>query len=122
MTTTLTTANALIGCKVGNTYRIGTKIGSGSFGEIHKGKPLCNMKAKSTRLNVCINLGVDDRSGEEVAIKLEKATTRHPQLEYEYRVYKAIAGGIGIPRVRYFSTENNYNSMVMDKLGRKYIN
>jgi hypothetical protein len=33
-----TTANALVGYKVGNIYRIGTKIGSGSFGEIHKGK------------------------------------------------------------------------------------
>lgn len=54
-----------------------------------------------------------------MAIKLEKVTAKHPQLEYEYRVYKAIAGGTGIPRVRHFSTENNYNSMVMDKLGRK---
>lgn len=56
-----------------------------------------------------------------MAIKLEKVTAKHPQLEYEFRVYKAIAGGTGIPRVRHFSTENSYNSMVMDKLGRKCI-
>lgn len=49
-------------------------------------------------------------------------SAKHPQLEYEYRVYKAIAGGIGIPRVLHFSTEYNYNSMVMDRLGRKFFN
>lgn len=38
MTTTITTANSIIGYKVGNSYKIGAKIGSGSFGEIHKGK------------------------------------------------------------------------------------
>lgn len=37
MTTTTTTASSIIGYKVGS-YKIGTKIGSGSFGEIHKGK------------------------------------------------------------------------------------
>lgn len=66
-------------------------------------------------------IGTNEKSGEEVAIKLEKVTAKHPQLEYEYRVYKAIAGGIGIPRVRHYSTEYNYNSMIMDRLGRKYI-
>ncbi|KAI7896206.1 casein kinase I [Mucor mucedo] len=97
MTTTVTTASSIIGYKVGNIYKIGAKIGSGSFGEIHR--------------------GIDEKSGEEIAIKLEKVTAKHPQLEYEYRVYKAIGSATGIPRVRHFSTEYNYNSMVMDKLG-----
>lgn len=38
MTTTVTTASSIIGYKVGNAYKIGVKIGSGSFGEIHRGK------------------------------------------------------------------------------------
>ncbi len=32
-------------------------------------------------------------NGEEVAIKLESVRARHPQLEYEARVYKSLAGG-----------------------------
>jgi casein kinase I family protein HRR25 len=47
-------------------------------------------------------------------------TAKHLQLEYEYRVYKIINGGVGIPRVRYFYSGTEYNTMVMDKLGRKY--
>lgn len=80
-----------------NHYTIGPKIGAGSFGEIHK--------------------GTDEKTGEEVAIKFEKVTARHPQLEYEYRIYKAIIGGTGIPKARHFSTEYEYNTMVMDRLG-----
>lgn len=58
---------------VGNRYRIGKKIGSGSFGQIH--------------------VGVDLSTSEEVAIKLEPCTTKHPQLRYEYDVYRALEGG-----------------------------
>jgi casein kinase I family protein HRR25 len=47
-------------------------------------------------------------------------TAKHLQLEYEYRVYKIINGGVGIPRVRYFYSGTEYNTMVMDKLGCKY--
>jgi casein kinase I family protein HRR25 len=38
-------------------------------------------------------------SGEEVAIKLESVKAKHPQLEYEAKVYKTLAGGVGIPYV-----------------------
>lgn len=54
--------------RVGGKYRIGKKIGSGSFGDIY--------------------LGVNIISGEEVAIKLESCKAKHPQLEYEAKVYK----------------------------------
>lgn len=83
--------------RVGNKYRIGRKIGSGSFGDIY--------------------LGTNIISGEEIAIKLESSKVKHPQLEYEARVYKALAGGVGIPFVRWFGTECDYNAMVMDLLG-----
>ncbi|CRK09705.1 hypothetical protein BN1723_017182 [Verticillium longisporum] len=68
--------------RVGNKYRIGRKIGSGSFGDIY--------------------LGTNIISGEEIAIKLESVKAKHPQLEYEARVYKSLAGGVGIPFVRWF--------------------
>ncbi|KMU73290.1 casein kinase 1 [Coccidioides immitis RMSCC 3703] len=83
--------------RVGNKYRIGRKIGSGSFGDIY--------------------LGTNIISGEEIAIKLESVKAKHPQLEYEARVYKSLAGGVGIPFVRWFGTECDYNAMVIDLLG-----
>src|SRR5271156_1169144 len=83
--------------RVGNKYRIGRKIGSGSFGDIY--------------------LGTNIISGEEIAIKLESVKAKHPQLEYEARVYKSLAGGVGVPFVRWFGTECDYNAMVLDLLG-----
>lgn len=83
--------------KVGGTYRLGRKIGSGSFGDIY--------------------LGTNMNNGEEVAIKLETMKTRHPQLAYEYKVYRILAGGEGIPNVHWFGSEGDYNVMVMEILG-----
>ena len=56
-------------------------------------------------------------NGEEVAIKLENHMSPHPQLSYESKVYKLLAGGQGIPNVRWFGVEGDYNVMVMDLLG-----
>ena len=78
-------------------YRIGKKIGSGSFGDIY--------------------LGINIISGEEVAIKLESIKAKHPQLEYEAKVYKTLAGGVGVPFVRWYGQECDYNAMVIDLLG-----
>lgn len=65
--------NHLSHLRVGGKYRFGSKIGSGSFGEIY--------------------LGVNVVTQEEVAIKIEPVRSKHPQLEYEARVYKSLAGG-----------------------------
>ena len=64
-----------------------------------------------------IYLGINIISGEEVAIKLESVKAKHPQLEYESKVYKTLAGGVGVPFVRWFGTECDYNAMVLDLLG-----
>jgi len=83
--------------RVGGKYRLGRKIGSGSFGIIH--------------------LGTSIRSGAEVAIKLEGIKTKHPQLAYEYRVYRILQGGVGVPKVHWFGKEGDYSVLVMDILG-----
>lgn len=83
--------------RVGKKYRIGRKIGLGLFGDIY--------------------LGTNIILGEEVAIKLENTKAKHPQLEYEAKVYKALSGGVGIPFVRWYGTECDYNAMVIDLLG-----
>eukprot|EP00999_Lentomonas_sp_LEN2_P002871 NODE_735_length_1227_cov_240.043636_g695_i0.p1 GENE.NODE_735_length_1227_cov_240.043636_g695_i0~~NODE_735_length_1227_cov_240.043636_g695_i0.p1 ORF type:complete len:313 (-),score=52.46 NODE_735_length_1227_cov_240.043636_g695_i0:182-1120(-) len=86
--------------RVGNKYRIGRKIGSGSFGDIYQGTNI--------------------QTGESVAIKLEPVKTRHPQLLYESRLYKILNSGgnaVGIPSVRWYGVEGDYNVMVIDLLG-----
>lgn len=86
--------------RVGNRFRLGQKIGAGSFGEIFRGT---NMQ-----------------TGETVAIKLEQAKTRHPQLAFEARFYRILnAGGgvVGIPNILFYGVEGEFNVMVMDLLG-----
>ncbi|CAJ0965544.1 unnamed protein product [Ranitomeya imitator] len=83
--------------RVGNRYRLGRKIGSGSFGDIY--------------------LGTDIAAAEEVAIKLECVKTKHPQLHIESKIYKMMQGGVGIPTIKWCGAEGDYNVMVMELLG-----
>ncbi|EOA18940.1 hypothetical protein CARUB_v10007571mg [Capsella rubella] len=83
--------------RVGNKFRLGRKIGSGSFGEIY--------------------LGTNIHTNEEVAIKLENVKTKHPQLLYESKLYRILQGGTGVPNVKWFGVEGDYNVLVMDLLG-----
>jgi len=82
---------------LGGRYKLVNKIGSGAFGDIWLGKSL--------------------QTGSDVAIKLEHISTKFPQLAYEYKLYKIFAGGIGIPSIRWFGREGDYNVLVMDLLG-----
>lgn len=76
----------------------------------------CGTNRAVLTLSGDIYLGVNIVSGEEVAIKLESVKAKHPQLEYESKVYKSLAGGVGVPFVRWFGTECDYNAMVLDLL------
>ncbi|XP_069154850.1 casein kinase 1-like protein 11 isoform X3 [Solanum lycopersicum] len=82
---------------IGGKYKLGRKIGSGSFGELY--------------------LGVNIQSGEEVAVKLEPVKTKHPQLHYESKLYMLLQGGTGIPHLKWFGVEGEYSAMVIDLLG-----
>ena len=88
--------------KIAKRYKLGRKIGSGSFGDIYLGK--------------------DIPTGEEVAIKLESVKTRHPQLHYESKLYRVLSADRehaprGIPAMRWYGIEGNYNVLIMDLLG-----
>jgi casein kinase 1 len=74
------------------------RLGGGSFGEIYLGEQL------STK--------------EEVAIKLESERTRPAQLMNEFRTYKILTGAVGIPNIRWYGVEGEYNVLVMDLLGK----
>ena len=62
-------------------------------------------------------VGINITNGEEVAVKLESHKARHPQLLYESKLYKILQGGVGIPHIRWFGQEKDYNVLVMDLLG-----
>ncbi|KAG8732384.1 serine/threonine protein kinase [Ceratobasidium sp. 414] len=51
-------------------------------------------------------------NNQTVAIKLGSVKAKHSQLEYEGEAYKTLAGGVGVPFVRWFRTECDYNAMV----------
>ncbi|CAN1180800.1 Casein kinase 1-like protein 11 [Linum perenne] len=82
---------------IASKFKLGRKIGSGSFGELY--------------------LAVNIQSGEEVAVKLESVKTKHPQLHYESKLYMLLQGGTGIPHLKWFGVEGEYNVMVIDLLG-----
>jgi casein kinase I family protein HRR25 len=111
--------------RVGNKYRLGRKIGSGSFGDIYIGLIL---KVCSYFPGTCIT------DGEEVAIKMESVQTEHPQLHYEAKLYKQLQGGgilifvssvlnpflisqVGIPALKWFGVEGDFNILVIELLG-----
>jgi len=84
---------------IGSQYKIliNKKLGSGSFGDIYLG---LNLKTK-----------------EEVAIKLELADSRTPQLNYESKILKFLQGGEGFPVVQFFGIVGIFNVMIIDLLG-----
>ncbi|KAK6126780.1 hypothetical protein DH2020_039469 [Rehmannia glutinosa] len=120
--------------RVGNKYRLGRKIGSGSFGEIYLEHVSCDVIVENQRipLNLLIRYGdlvhpqkvivlswaVGWLKPEGVAIlPKENVKTKHPQLLYESKLYRILQGGTGIPNVRWFGVEGDYNVLVMDLLG-----
>ncbi|KAF2294932.1 hypothetical protein GH714_027129 [Hevea brasiliensis] len=63
-------------------------------------------------------IGVNVQTGEEVAVKLVGiCETKHPQLHYESKLYMLLQGGTGIPHLKWFGVEADYNVMIIDLLG-----
>ncbi|KAL6984765.1 Casein kinase 1-like protein 3, variant 3 [Sarracenia purpurea var. burkii] len=82
---------------VGGKYKLGRKIGSGSFGEIY--------------------LATHVDTFEIVAVKIENSKTKHPQLFYEAKLYNILQGGSGIPSIKWSGIDGEDNILVMDLLG-----
>lgn len=83
--------------RIGNKYRLGKKLGEGSFGDVF--------------------LGINIISEEQSAIKLENRSSKCPQLHIEAKFLKILQGGIGIPKLRWTGVEGDYNCIVMELLG-----
>nr|DAD35590.1 TPA_asm: hypothetical protein HUJ06_006230 [Nelumbo nucifera] len=82
---------------VGEKYKLGRKIGSGSFGEIY--------------------LATHVDTYEMVAVKIENSKTKHPQLLYEAKLYNILQGGSGIPGIKWCGVDGDDNVLVLDLLG-----
>ncbi|KAH8104952.1 kinase-like protein [Phellopilus nigrolimitatus] len=82
---------------VGVNYRVGKKIGEGSFGVIFEGTDLLN--------------------NQMVAIKFEPRKSDAPQLRDECLSYRILAGCTGVPQIYHFGLEGLHNILVMDLLG-----
>lgn len=81
---------------IGKKYKILKELGEGSFGKIFK----------------AVNLFSD----EYVAIKIEKKISKSI-LNLEANIYTKLKNIKGIPQLRYFGVEDNFNYMVIDLLG-----
>ncbi|PCH42511.1 kinase-like protein [Wolfiporia cocos MD-104 SS10] len=82
---------------VGSHFRVGKKIGEGSFGVVFEGTNMLNTQP--------------------VAIKFEPRKSEAPQLRDEYRSYRTLNGTPGVPQVHYFGQEGLHNVLVIDLLG-----
>ncbi|KAH9954503.1 kinase-like protein [Lactifluus volemus] len=82
---------------VGNHFRVGKKIGEGSFGVVFEGVNLI--------------------SNQPVAIKFEPRKSDAPQLRDEYRSYRTLNGTLGVPQVHHFGQEGLHNVLAIDLLG-----
>ena len=79
---------------ISNKYKILNKISEGSFGLVYKGP------------NV--------RTGEKVAIKIEKRSGDYNILKTEARIYQYLGKLDGFPQLKWFGTDIKYNYLVID--------
>jgi len=85
------------GSIVAGRYRLGRRIGAGSFGEVF--------------------IGTDLRTGTELAVKTEPLTAQCPRLLYEAKICGLLAGGFGIPVVHWSGVDGEHAVMVTELLG-----
>jgi casein kinase 1 len=82
---------------VGGNYKVGKKIGEGSFGVVFEGTKL--------------------HTNTPVAIKFEPRKSDAPQLRDEFRSYRTLNATPGVPQVHHFGQEGLHNVLVIDLLG-----
>ena len=79
-------------------FKLKKKIGAGSFGQIYSAESLI--------------------THQRVAVKLEKSNCRIPQLAFEAKLYKTLAGSCNVPRLHYYGQDGLHNVLAIDLLGK----
>ena len=79
---------------IANKYKILNKISEGSFGLVYKGQNI--------------------RTGEKVAIKIEKRCSEYNVLKSEAKIYQYLGKLDGFPQLKWFGTDVKYNYLVID--------
>ena len=81
---------------ISNKYELLEKLNEGSFGQVYKGKHV--------------------RTGELVAIKIERKTDTGSSLKNEARVYQYLAKEPGFLNLKWYQTDEQYSYLVVDLL------
>jgi len=82
---------------VANKYKIIQKIGSGSFGSIFE--------------------GINIRTHEKVAIKIEQITDELKLLKHESNIYRLLSNVDGVPKIKWYGKDEYNYYMVIDLFG-----
>ena len=82
---------------INNKYKIIKQIGSGTFGTIYQ--------------------GINIRTNEKVAIKIELISDDLKLLKYESNIYKILHNTEGVPKIKWYGKDNLHYYMVIDLLG-----
>ena len=82
---------------IGNKYKIIKQIGSGSFGSIFEGMNL--------------------RTSEKVAIKMEAISDELKLLKHESNIYRLLTNVDGVPKIKWYGKDESYYYMVIDLFG-----
>ncbi|KAG2038232.1 kinase-like protein [Suillus americanus] len=88
----------MVPAHVNGRYRLKEKIGSGAYGEVYHANDI---------------IGDGD-----VVVKLQCITGSTTSLEHEYNVLRQLGDTVGIPHVHWFGREDNYDALVLDRLGQ----
>ncbi|CAD8047021.1 unnamed protein product [Paramecium sonneborni] len=85
--------------RINNQYILSRKIASGAFG--------------------FVMLGFDQKTGQQVAIKIEKPENEHMRsLEKEIEIIKRLEGVQGVPKMLYFGKQDEFNVLVLQLLSK----
>jgi len=82
---------------IANKYKLIKQIGSGSFGSIFE--------------------GINIRTNEKVAIKIEVISDELKLLKHESNIYRLLANVDGVPKIKWYGKDNLYYYMVIDLFG-----
>lgn len=82
---------------IGKRFKLGRKIGVGGFGEVYEAS--------------------DNKTKNNVAVKLENRTSGALVLQHEVRILKELEGVKGIPIPLKFGIQGDYNYLAMPYLG-----